>query len=135
MYKESLKYNANILKPILRSQGRNAIGCKEPTPFHGFDIWNAYEFSFLQNNGKPTAGILTIEYRADSLNIIESKSLKLYLNSFAMLRFSSFDEALFTIKNRSTKKILETDNLQLYYRNILILLKYIFRQLSIHLCR
>jgi len=33
MYKESLKYNANILKPILRSQGRNAIGCKEPTPF------------------------------------------------------------------------------------------------------
>jgi len=114
MYKESLKYNANILKPILRSQGRNAIGCKEPTPFHGFDIWNAYEFSFLQNNGKPTAGILTIKYRADSPNIIESKSLKLYLNSFAMLRFSSFDEVLFTIKT-DLEKILETDNLQLYY--------------------
>jgi len=55
-----------------------------------------------------------MEYSADSLNIVESKSLKLYLNSFSMLDFISFDEVLYTIKT-DLEKILETDNLQLYY--------------------
>ena len=114
---DSLSYiqNSNILKPIARSQGRGAIGLKEPVPFHGSDIWNAYEFSFLHNNGKPTAGILTIEYHADSPNIIESKSLKLYLNSFSMLHFLSFDEVLDTIKT-DLEQILGIDNLQLHYK-------------------
>ncbi len=107
-------YNANILKPIPRSKGRNAIGWKEPIPFHGSDIWNAYEFSFLHNNGKPTAGILTMEYNADSPNIVESKSLKLYLNSFSMLHFTSFDEVLYTIKT-DLEYLLGTDMLQLSY--------------------
>ncbi len=114
---DSLSYiqNSNILKPIARSHGRGAIGWKEPVPFHGSDIWNAYEFSFLHNNGKPTAGILTIEYHADSPNIIESKSLKLYLNSFSMLHFLSFDEVLDTIKT-DLEQILGIDNLQLHYK-------------------
>ena len=114
MYKESYQHKADILKPISRSKSRNDIGWKEPVPFHGTDIWNAYEFSFLQNNGKPTAGILTIEYSADSPNISESKSLKLYLNSFAMVRFFSFDEALYEIKT-DLEKILGTESVQLSY--------------------
>ena len=105
---------SNIIRTIPRSQGRNSIGWKEPIPFRGSDIWNAYEFSFLHKNGKPTAGILTIEYKADSPNIVESKSLKLYLNSFSMIHFTSFDEALYTIKT-NLESILETDTLQLYY--------------------
>jgi len=113
-YRHNSRHNANILKPISRSKSRNEIGFKEPVPFHGADIWNAYEFSFLQDNGKPTAGILAIEYDADSPYIVESKSLKLYLNSFAMNRFSSFDEVLYEIK-KDLEKILETDNIQLSY--------------------
>ncbi len=109
-----MRPQASLLRTIPRSKGRNAIGWKKPVPFHGSDIWNAYEFSFLHNNGKPTAGILTMEYSADSLNIVESKSLKLYLNSLSMLNFTSFDEVLFTIK-ADLENILETDTLQLYY--------------------
>jgi len=114
MHKEAFRHNANILKPIPRSKGRDEIGWKEPVPFHGSDIWNAYEFSFLNKNGRPTAGILTLEYSADSLNIVESKSLKLYLNSFSMIHFTSFDEVLYTIKT-DLEKILETDNVQVSY--------------------
>jgi 7-cyano-7-deazaguanine reductase len=109
-----MRPQASLLRTIPRSNGRDSIGWKEPIPFRGSDIWNAYEFSFLDNNGKPTAGILTIEYRADSPNIVESKSLKLYLNSFSMIHFTSFDEALYTIKT-NLEQILGIDNLQLYY--------------------
>ena len=112
--KESLGHYSNILKAIPRSKGRDSIGWKYPVSFHGKDIWNAYEFSFLENNGKPTAGILTMEYSTDSQNIVESKSLKLYLNSFSMLHFISFDEVLFTIKT-DLENILGTDTFQLYY--------------------
>jgi len=114
MDKVFLNQNAEILKPIPRSKGRNAIGWKEPVPFHGMDIWNAYEFSFLKPDGKPTAGILAIEYDADSPNIVESKSLKLYLNSYAMLHFSSFDEVLYSIKT-DLEKILGADSVQVSY--------------------
>jgi 7-cyano-7-deazaguanine reductase len=114
MYKEFINQHAKNLVPILRSKGRDVIGWKEPVPFHGMDIWNAYEFSFLKQNGKPTAGILTLEYDSDSPNIVESKSLKLYLNSYAMLHFSSFDEVLYSIKT-DLEKILEADSVQVSY--------------------
>ncbi len=113
-----MRLQASLLRAIPRSQGRDAIGWKEPVPFHGSDIWNAYEFSFLHDNGKPTAGILAMEYSADSLNIVESKSLKLYLNSFSMIHFTSFDEVLYTIKT-DLEKVLKTDSLQLYYETYL----------------
>jgi 7-cyano-7-deazaguanine reductase len=109
-----MKVNVSELVAIPRSKGRNAIGWKEPVPFHGMDIWNAYEFSFLLPNGKPTAGILTIEYDSDSPYLVESKSLKLYLNSYAMLHFSSFDEVLCSIKT-DLEKILGADSVQVSY--------------------
>ncbi len=114
MNKEFLNQQANILTPIPRSKGRNAIGWKEPVPFHGSDIWNAYEFSFLLPNGKPAAGILTIEYEADSPAIVESKSLKLYLNSYSMRYFPSLEEVLFLIKN-DLEKILGAKSVQVSY--------------------
>ncbi len=56
---------------------------------HGFDVWNAYEFSWLNQVGLPQAAILRIEVPASSANIIESKSLKLYLNTYAFLAFKN----------------------------------------------
>jgi len=53
-------------------------------PFVGSDTWNCYEFSTLANNGFPVSGVVRIVYPSDSPNIVESKSLKLYLNSFNM---------------------------------------------------
>ena len=55
-------------------------------PFEGLDSWNCYEFSTLMNNGFPISGVLRVIYPANSPNIVESKSLKLYLNSYNMNR-------------------------------------------------
>lgn len=58
-------------------------------PFLGYDVWNCYEFSTLTDNGFPVSGVLRIVYPCDSFKIVESKSLKLYLNSFNMVRCGS----------------------------------------------
>lgn len=109
-----MKSSITELVAIPRSKGRKAVGWKEPVPFRGADIWNAYEFSFLHPNGKPTAGILTIEYDSDSQAIVESKSLKLYLNSYSMTRFPSFEEVLYSIIS-DLEDILGTGSVQLSY--------------------
>ncbi|MBP7901320.1 MAG: NADPH-dependent 7-cyano-7-deazaguanine reductase QueF [Spirochaetes bacterium] len=85
-----LEYSPQILFPIDRSAARKKNGINNEL-FHGYDVWNAYEFSFLNERGKPENRILRLVYPSDSKNIIESKSLKLYLGSFAMMRFT--DEA------------------------------------------
>ena len=59
--------------------------------FTGVDIWHAYEFSTLHPNGVPLTGILRIVYGSDTPNIVESKSLKLYLNGFNMCKHHSAD--------------------------------------------
>jgi 7-cyano-7-deazaguanine reductase len=61
-------------------------------PFRGKDIWNAYELTWLEPAGKPAVAVATIEFDAESRHIIESKSLKLYLNSLAMERFDGAEE-------------------------------------------
>lgn len=57
-------------------------------PFIGFDVWNCYEVSALTTNGYPVSGVLKIKYPANSTSIVESKSLKLFLNSFNMHRLA-----------------------------------------------
>lgn len=57
-------------------------------PFIGFDVWNCYEVSALTTNGYPVSGVLKIKYPANSPSIVESKSLKLFLNSFNMHRLA-----------------------------------------------
>lgn len=68
----------------------------------GVDLWNAYEVSFLLQNGYPVNCIVRLVYDADSENIVESKSIKLYLNSFNMNRFETLkiNEALRLVKNK-----------------------------------
>lgn len=74
---------------------------EEDLPFEGSDTWNCYEFSTLTNNGFPVSGLLRIIYTSDSPNIVESKSLKLYLNSFNMMKNGeTIDEVTLNIENR-----------------------------------
>lgn len=84
----SSHYDPGLLFPIPRSQGRNAIGLSGILPFHGVDIWNAWELSWLDEMGKPQVAVAEIRVPADSPNLIESKSLKLYLNSLNAMRYA-----------------------------------------------
>lgn len=78
------KYDKSLLYPVKREGTRSNIGydTSSDMPFLGVDVWNAYEFSTLDEKGKPVNKLLRIIYPADSTSIIESKSLKLYFNSF-----------------------------------------------------
>ncbi len=106
-------YDPSLLFPIKREINRKIIGIKEVF-FSGYDIWNCYEFSFLNQNGLPQNFILKIIYSSDSKNIVESKSLKLYLNSFNMTKFQDIEQAVDFIKN-DLKKILETEDIKIFY--------------------
>ncbi|HSD36476.1 MAG TPA: NADPH-dependent 7-cyano-7-deazaguanine reductase QueF [Rhodocyclaceae bacterium] len=76
------QYNPALLYPIPRAEKRAELGITGVLPFVGVDIWNAYELSWLNPRGKPMVALGVFTVPADSPNIIESKSLKLYLNSF-----------------------------------------------------
>ena len=75
-------YDPALLFPIARSQGRLAIGIDGAPPFFGADLWNAYEVSWLDPRGKPQVAIARFTIGCETPNLIESKSLKLYLTSF-----------------------------------------------------
>jgi 7-cyano-7-deazaguanine reductase len=77
----------SLLVAVPRSLNRMQYKIEEDNvPFVGVDAWNAYEFSTLLTNGFPVSGWLKFCYSSDSPNIVESKSVKLYLNSFNMAR-------------------------------------------------
>ena len=82
------QYDAGLLYPIPRAEKRAEIGIETPLPFSGVDIWNAYEFSWLDSRGKPKVALIEFRVPATSPNIIESKSFKLYLNSYMQTRFA-----------------------------------------------
>src|SRR5690242_18638330 len=80
--------DARVLFPIARAQSRAELGLDaNALPFTGADIWNAYELSWLDARGKPRVAIGEVRVPCDSPNLIESKSLKLYLNGYAQTRF------------------------------------------------
>ena len=82
-------YTPDLLFPIPRKAKRDEIGVPDALPFHGYDIWNAYEISWLNQKGKPIVATAEIVIPANSACIIESKSFKLYLNSFNNTHFDS----------------------------------------------
>jgi 7-cyano-7-deazaguanine reductase len=88
------QYAPELLFPIPRQQKRDELQLSGTLPFFGVDIWNAYELSWLNLRGKPQVAIATISAPADSPNIIESKSFKLYLNSFNQTRLADTDALL-----------------------------------------
>lgn len=84
------QYDAGLLFPIERKGKRDEIGIdSNALPFRGVDVWNAYELSWLNPKGKPQVAMGEIFIPADSPCLIESKSFKLYLNSFNQTRFDS----------------------------------------------
>lgn len=82
------EYDPSLLNPMPRNLARdeNNISGDE---FLGFDVWHCYEATFLTDNGHPVSGILKIVYPADTENMVESKSMKLFLNSFDMCKMGT----------------------------------------------
>ncbi|HXH02281.1 MAG TPA: NADPH-dependent 7-cyano-7-deazaguanine reductase QueF [Candidatus Competibacteraceae bacterium] len=80
------QYDPSLLFSVPRVEQRAALGLEGALPFTGVDLWNAYELSWLDPKGKPRVALGRFAFRVDSPNIIESKSLKLYLNSFSQTR-------------------------------------------------
>ena len=87
-------YDPSLLFPIPRAGGRSAIGIDGAPPFVGYDRWHAYELSWLDGRGRPVVETATFLVPADSPSLVESKSLKLYLNSFNSTRFGAPREVL-----------------------------------------
>jgi 7-cyano-7-deazaguanine reductase len=85
-------YDPNLLFPIARAKNRASLGFdnKSSPPFFGVDLWNAYELAWLNHKGKPQIAIAEFIIPADSPNMIESKSFKLYLNSLNQHCFTDF---------------------------------------------
>ncbi|HJU49670.1 MAG TPA: NADPH-dependent 7-cyano-7-deazaguanine reductase QueF [Pseudogulbenkiania sp.] len=84
------QYAPELLFPIPRQQKRDEIGVDgSALPFAGVDIWTGYELSWLNARGKPQVAIATFRIPADTPNLIESKSFKLYLNSYNQTRLDS----------------------------------------------
>ena len=89
------QYDPSLLFPIARAVKRNELGLGGITlPFFGADLWTAYEVSWLNLRGKPLVALAHITVPCESRNIIESKSFKLYLNSFNNSRFADADAVL-----------------------------------------
>ena len=90
------RYDASLLFRIPRAENRVHYDLdSKALPFTGVDVWNCYELSFLTDNGLPVSRVLKLIYAAESEFLVESKSLKLYLNSFNMEAFGkTIDEAL-----------------------------------------
>jgi len=85
------KYDASLLFPISRAPKREEIGLAASLPFFGADLWTAYELSWLTPRGKPQVAIAHVTVPCETPNIVESKSFKLYLNSFTNTSFDSPD--------------------------------------------
>lgn len=90
----SERYAPDLLYPIPRSEARDRLGLDATAlPFSGEDIWHAYELSWLDGRGRPEAFVGRFRIPADSPNLVESKSFKLYLNSLNHESFASQEEA------------------------------------------
>ncbi|HAT2609006.1 TPA: NADPH-dependent 7-cyano-7-deazaguanine reductase QueF [Kluyvera intermedia] len=93
------RYDASLLQGVPRSLNRDPLGLKaESLPFHGADIWTLYELSWLNARGLPQVAVGHVELNYASINLVESKSFKLYLNSFNQTRFASWDEVRDTLE-------------------------------------
>ncbi|GAM61944.1 NADPH dependent preQ0 reductase [Vibrio ishigakensis] len=86
------QYDPSLLQPVPRSLNRDDLELGDELPFVGEDIWTLYELSWLNSNGLPQVAVGTVSIPADSPNLVESKSFKLYLNSYNQTRFANWTE-------------------------------------------
>jgi|TARA_R110000822_G_scaffold145115_7_gene283927 7-cyano-7-deazaguanine reductase len=102
-------YDKSLLVRVPRYMNREAYNIDEENlPFVGHDVWNCYEVSAITEKGRPVSGVLKISYPADSKYHVESKSIKLYLNSFNMDQFGEHkDECIAIIEELITQDLSE----------------------------
>ena len=87
------EYNAKLLQAVPRKLNRESLNISDNNlAFTGEDVWYGYELSWLNNKGKPIVAVAEFTFNCSSPNIVESKSFKLYLNSFNQTRFDSWKE-------------------------------------------
>lgn len=113
------EYNPELLQAVPRTLNRDSLALHaESLPFLGEDVWYAYELSWLNSTGKPVVAVAEFRFPCTSTNIVESKSFKLYLNSFNQSRFSSWQEVedclvkdlSNTAKGKANVKLFPVDN-------------------------
>ena len=83
------QYEPNLLFPLPRANQRQALGLENTLPFMGADLWTTYELSWLNPKGKPQVALARFVVPMESPCIVESKSVKLYFNSFSQSTFES----------------------------------------------
>jgi len=87
------QYNPELLQAVPRSLNRDSLGLTaNHLPFTGEDVWYGYELSWLNDKGKPVVAVAEFSFPCTSPNLVESKSFKLYLNSFNQSQFSSWQQ-------------------------------------------
>lgn len=98
-------YDPSLLVAIPRIENRKQYNIdNNKLPFEGWDVWHAYEFSSMTQNGLPITRVLKLKYNCESEFLVESKSLKLYLNSFNMSRFGENSEECLQICKSTIQK-------------------------------
>lgn len=99
-------YSPELLFPIARQQSREALSLSaSELPFFGVDIWTGYELSWLDDQGKPVVAVAEFQIPCASEYIVESKSFKLYLNSFNQSRFLSAEQVRCTLVDDLSKAV------------------------------
>jgi 7-cyano-7-deazaguanine reductase len=106
-------YDPKLLHLISRKSTRKALNIEKELPFHGEDIWTAYELSWLNQKGKPQVAIAEFIFPFDSANIVESKSFKLYLNSLNDKAFETEAELVKTLITDLSQAVGATVKVQL----------------------
>ena len=103
------QYDPGLLVREPRSNNREYLNIfDDDLPFVGSDTWNAYECSFLLDNGCPVTGVVKCVYPCSSKYIVESKSIKLYFNSFNMTKMAAErDVAISSFENTASKDLSE----------------------------
>ncbi|MDN3652593.1 NADPH-dependent 7-cyano-7-deazaguanine reductase QueF [Thalassotalea ponticola] len=91
------EYSPQLLQAVPRSLNRDDINVSAPLPFQGEDVWYGYELSWLNAKGKPVVAVAEFRIPCESDNLIESKSFKLYLNSFNQTRFDNWQQVQETL--------------------------------------
>lgn len=101
----SEEYDPSLLVAIPRCENRKQYNLESnDLPFDGWDVWHAYEFSVMTENGLPITRLMKIKYSCESEFLVESKSLKLYLNSFNMSKFGRNIQDCLDICKRTVEK-------------------------------
>lgn len=117
------QYDASLLHPIPRQLNRQQLRVHSPVAFHGMDIWYGYEMSWLNGKGKPVVAVAKFTFSAASEFLVESKSFKLYLNSFNQTRFSRNEDVLTALTHDLSKVSGESVDVELFHPQDLVALQ------------